>query len=119
MPNQETRALTDLWVETHRGDRAGPPTPRNEPWRQQPPPLPEQPGRLPVPARDARENAFREYCSPTIADDSRTMTIMSRAARRNAFVAGFGAGYRAAGGPVNHELDTGSLFPTMGLAHDC
>lgn len=81
------------------------------------PPLPEQPGRLPVPAREARERAYREYAGP-----HSDMTIMARAARRNSFVAGFGAGYRAAKAePVNQEpekLDTSSLFPTIGLDHD-
>lgn len=39
-------------------DRAGPPTPRDEPWRMPTPPLPEQPGYTPVPVRDA---AWQEW----------------------------------------------------------
>ncbi len=39
-------------------DRAGPPSPRTEPWRMPTPSLPEQPGRTPIPARDAAFEAW-------------------------------------------------------------
>jgi len=42
-------------------DRVGPPAPRNEPWRMPVPPLPEQPGRTPVPVRSARDEACSRF----------------------------------------------------------
>lgn len=98
-------------------NRLGPPVPRNEPWRPPVPPLPEQPGRLPVPARDA-QGAFVQWLKATGRFDQ-GYDIGQRAEAKSAFAAGFRAGQAV---PVNHEptrLDTGSLFPTMGLDHDC
>lgn len=81
--------------------RVGPPTPRNEPWRMPTPSLPEQPGRSPVPARDAAY-ARLAIVVPGVHDD-----VLRRL---------FNAGWDAR--EVNQEplkLDTGSLFPTVGV----
>lgn len=91
-------------------NRLGPPMPRNEPWRPPVPPLPEQPGRLPVPAREA---AYAGWMRDTGQSDGGFDTGRAEA---------FAAGWSARDKSVNHEptrLDTGSLFPTMGLDHDC
>jgi len=41
--------------------RAGPPTPRNEPWRAETPPLPASPGRTAIPSAGQEEGA----CAPS------------------------------------------------------
>lgn len=96
-------------------DRLGPPNPRNEPWRQPVPPLPEQPGRLPVPARDARDKACRAFIRQARYDNRYNSVVI--AAIKDGFAAGWNAALAVE--PVPDKLDTGSLFPTMGLAHDC
>lgn len=76
------------------------------------PPLPEQPGRTPVPARDA---AKRQWLHEQDTEGYVMGTVERQCAK-----AGFDAGW-AAREKVNHEpeaLDTGSLFPQMGLDHD-
>jgi hypothetical protein len=64
-------------------DRAGPPMPRNdEPWRMPTPPLPEQPGRTPVPASDV---AFDVWVRGVSVTDS------ERALLKHVFRAGWEA----------------------------
>lgn len=87
-------------------NRLGPPMPRNEPWRPPVPPLPEQPGRTPVPAREA---AYAGWMRDTGQSDGGFDTGRAEA---------FAAGWDAARDPDEAMLDTASLFPTMGLAHD-
>jgi len=68
-----------------------------------PSPLPEQPGRTPVPARNG---PWREYHDRNCHNWTPRDTVIAKAA----FFAGYGA--------VNHEqvkLDTSSLFPTVGV----
>lgn len=71
------------------------------------PPLPEQPGRVPVPTRDA---AWTDYYRRNDLDQF-------NAYHRAVIEAAFAAGWKA-NNFVNQEpakLDTGSLFPTVGV----
>lgn len=68
-------------------DRAGPPTPRDEPWRMPTPPLPEQPGRTPVPAR---ERAWQTWSAEQDQDGYR-MSTQERACAKAAWNAGWEA----------------------------
>lgn len=69
-------------------DRAGPPTPRDEPWRMPTPPLPEQPGRTPVPVRDA---AFEAWATRGISFQNEA----ERAFTKAVLCAGWAASKRA------------------------
>lgn len=76
------------------------------------PSLPEQPGRTPVPVREARDAAFVQWLADTRYSKLVGLEVLDLAALA------FAAGWDATLGVERKKLDTGSLFPTMGLDHD-
>ncbi len=95
--------------------RLGPPSPRNEPWRPSPPPLPEQPGRTAVPAPEPSwKAAWRQFHDHRCADWTPRDTVLAKAG----FMAGWAACNKVFVNPAPKKLTGPTLFPTMELGSD-